>query len=126
MGNTLRSELAETKRNLEKTNAKLSKSNTQLTSALQSLDEMMKYIEKMRDDNDEAVEILEQDLEKAIKMKHNTENGMKKRINALQVIEKKQYTAIQLKDEEKRKLAKELELAGESSMPWRNRTNGPC
>ena len=77
--NTLRSELAETKRNLEKTNAKLSKSNTQLTSALQSLDEMMKYIEKMRDDNDEAVEILEQDLEKAIKMKHNTENGMKKR-----------------------------------------------
>ena len=31
----------------------------------------------------------------------------------MQVIEKKQYTAIQLKDEEKRKLAKELELAGE-------------
>jgi len=105
----LKLELTMAKRHLEKSNAKLKKSNTQLKSALQSLDEMMKYIKNMQGENDEAVALLENDLGRAIKMKHDAESGMKKRIHALQASEKKQQESLNLQDEERRKLMKELE-----------------
>lgn len=71
----LKSELDGTKKKLEQTEDNLVKiqkesnsRNGQLKSALQSLDEMMKYIENMREENDDVVASLEGDLEKAIKV----------------------------------------------------------
>ena len=53
--------------------------NGQLKSALQSLDEMMRYIESMRQENDDVVASLESDLEKSINMKQEVEKISKQR-----------------------------------------------
>ena len=73
---TLKEDLAKARTGLEQTGAQLgvaqNESNTkggQLKSALKSLDEMMKYIETMREENDEVVATLEGDLEKALKVR---------------------------------------------------------
>merc|ERR1711935_546930 len=51
--------------------------------------------------------------------KHDAENGMKKRIYALQASEKKQQEAMRLQDEKKRKLAQELERVRIDSLKTR-------
>ena len=48
----------------------------ELTSALTSLDEMMKYIETAREEHDDIIQSLEDDLSKALDVKHATENKM--------------------------------------------------
>ena len=48
----------------------------ELTSALTSLDEMMKYIETSREEHDDIIQSLEDDLSKALDVKHATENKM--------------------------------------------------
>ena len=53
--------------------------NGQLKSAMSSLDEMMKYIETMREDHFEEVLSLQKDIEKAMKLKQDSESTLKKR-----------------------------------------------
>ncbi|KAL7545741.1 hypothetical protein ACHAWF_009094 [Thalassiosira exigua] len=67
---TLTSQLSNAKKSMEKVKREAKARNGQLKSALHSLDEMMKYIESMRVENDEVVASLEVDLEKAIKVSH--------------------------------------------------------
>lgn len=55
----------------------------QLTSALKSLDEMMKYINASREENDNIIQSLESDLNKALEMKQAAENKMKKLVMEL-------------------------------------------
>ncbi len=46
----------------------------QLNSALQSLDEMMKYIDASREEHDDVIQCLERDLNKALELKQAAEN----------------------------------------------------
>ena len=82
----LQSELDKAKADVEQADAKVAKiriegasRNGQLKSALQSLDEMMRYIESMRGENDDVVASLESDLEKSINMKQEVEKILKQR-----------------------------------------------
>ena len=75
----LHSQLDKAKMDIAKSQKESSARKTELKTALQSLDEMMKYIENMREENDDIVASLEADLEKAILMKCDAEKAMQRR-----------------------------------------------
>ena len=66
----------ELKLKLEETEKECRSQKEELTSALSSLDEMMKYIETSRKEHDDIIQSLEDDLSKALDVKHATENQM--------------------------------------------------
>jgi chromosome segregation ATPase len=63
----LQEELAKTKREVAQTKDNHSRTKEQLRTALQSLDEMMKYIDGMKDESDEMIKALEGEAEGLMK-----------------------------------------------------------
>lgn len=56
----------------------------QLNSALQSLDEMMKYIDASREEHDDVIQCLERDLNKALELKQAAENKVTRLADKMQ------------------------------------------
>ena len=78
LSNTMTS-LEQAEEKVEMLRAEGNSRNGQLKSAMSSLDEMMKYIETMREDHFEEVLSLQKDIEKAMKLKQDSESTLKKR-----------------------------------------------